>query len=160
MLNYKLSENELLALASQIGSDVPFFILGKTCLGKGRGEILTELENKLNLEIKIVKPNNISISTKWAYEQIDSREFLACHKKEIDNLTLAMKEENYDLFFNSIFNDFEMVAFSFYPELIRERKKLLEEGYKAVCLCGSGSALFGIRERNKKHETRSTKHEA
>lgn len=143
----QLHESELLILANQIGSDVPFFIIGKTCLGKGRGEILTQLENKLSFEIKIVKPSNLSVSTKWAYEQIDAREFMADHKKEIDNLILAMKRRDNNLFFKNIFNDFEMVVFSYYPQLIEERKKLLAEGFSAVNLCGSGSALFALREK-------------
>ncbi|MBI3590374.1 MAG: 4-(cytidine 5'-diphospho)-2-C-methyl-D-erythritol kinase [Candidatus Melainabacteria bacterium] len=144
IFDYMFHENELLLLAGQIGSDVPFFIIGKTCLGRGRGEILEKLENKLKLDIKIIKPENISVSTKWAYELIDSREFMTEHKNEINNLIIAMKQNNYDLFFKNIFNDFEMVIFSNFPKLIKERKKLLDEGFKAVSLCGSGSALFGI----------------
>ena len=142
----KLKENELLGLSSQIGSDVPFFIFGKTCLGKGRGEVLTQLENKLKLEIKIVKPACVSVSTSWAYEQIDSREFMLDHGKEIENLILAMKQNDFDLLCKNIFNDFEMVVFSQYPQLIEERKKLLSQGYSVVKLCGSGSALFGIKQ--------------
>ena len=147
LFDYELHESELLILANQIGSDVPFFIIGKTCLGKGRGELLTHIENKLDLEIKIVKPKDISVSTKWAYEQIDSREFISDHRREIDNIILATKKKDPKLLFENTFNDFEMVVFSYYPQLIQERKKLLEEGYKAVHLCGSGSALFGIREK-------------
>lgn len=148
-LNYlfknPLNEKDLLVLASTLGADVPFFIYGKTCFGTGRGEILEKLENNLDLNLKVVKPKDISISTKWAYEQIDSREFISDHKTEISNLKDALKTKNYDLFFKSIFNDFEMVVFSYYPELIKERKKLLDEGYKSVHLCGSGSAIFGVK---------------
>ena len=142
----RLHENELLILAEKIGSDVPFFILGKTCLGKGRGEMLTPLENKLKLQIKIFKPGNISISTKWAYEQIDAREFQNNHEEQLQNLIQAMKKSDYNLFFKNIFNDFEMVVFSYHPELINIRKKLLDEGCCAVGLCGSGSAIFGIKK--------------
>ena len=140
-----LREYELLKLALKLGSDVPFFIIGKTCLGTGRGEILKPIENKIDLDIKIIKLENISVSTKWAYEQIDAREFIANHRNEIDNLILAIKTSNKKLLFKNIFNDFEMVVFSCFPELIKERKKLLDEGYMACGLCGSGSALFGIK---------------
>lgn len=145
LLNNPLNEKKLISLASELGSDVPFFIYGKTCFGKGRGEILEKLENNLELKIKIVKPKNISISTKWAYEQIDSREFITDHISEFSDLKNALKNKNYDLLFKNIFNDFEMVVFSYYPELVKERNKLLEEGYKSVHLCGSGSAIFGVK---------------
>ena len=140
-----LSQEDLLELTLKLGSDVPFFIIGGTCLGLGRGEILSPLENRLKLDIKIVKPENISVSTKWAYEQIDSREFLPDHKLEINNLTNSIKTGNKDLFLKNVFNDFESVVFSYYPELINIRKQLLQEGYKVSGLCGSGSAMFGIR---------------
>ena len=140
-----LNENELLQLSSTLGSDVPFFITGKTCLAKGRGEILKSLENNLSLEIKIVKPEKISISTKWAYDLIDAREFLAEHNDEMKNIILALKTGNSDLLFKNIFNDFEIVAFTNFSELINLRKQLFAEGFKAVGLCGSGSALFGIK---------------
>lgn len=145
IFNNQLSLKDLLDLAFKLGSDVPFFILGGTCLGKGRGEKLEQIVNDLNLKIKIVKPGNISVSTKWAYEQIDSREFIADHRSDIDNLLIAIKNKDHNLFFKSIFNDFEMVVYSFYPELISCRKKLLDEGYRSVLLCGSGSALVGIK---------------
>ena len=145
LFDYPLDESELLILGTQLGSDVPFFIVGGTCLGRGRGEILTRLENNLKLDIRVVKPKNTAISTKWAYEQIDSREFMTEHKTEIAGLISAMKSKNYELFYKNTFNDFEMAVFSYYPELILERKKMLEEGYKTVNLCGSGAALFGIR---------------
>ena len=98
-----------------------------------------------NIFLKKLKSKNISISTKWAYEQIDSREFLTDHTSEINDLKNALKNRNYDLCFKNIFNDFEMVVFSYYPELVKERNKLLEEGYKSVHLCGSGSAIFGVK---------------
>lgn len=145
LLNNPLDEKDLISLAAELGSDVPFFIHGKTCLGKGRGEILEKLENNLDLKVKVVKIENISISTKWAYELIDSREFSTDHTSEIDDLKNSLKNKNYDLFFKNLFNDFEMVVFSYYPELIKERKKLLDEGYESVHLCGSGSAIFGVK---------------
>lgn len=148
MFNYCLKEHELVEIAGQIGSDVPFFITGKTCFAKGRGGILQKLENNLNLEIKIYKPKNISISTSWAYNLIDSREFIPDRTEEIKALIQAMKDKNYDLFFRNIFNDFEIVIFSTFPELINERKKLLSEGFNVVGLCGSGSAIFGIRRKS------------
>ena len=141
----QLHESELLILSEKLGSDVPFFIYGGTCLGKGRGEILTKLENRLDLELKIEKLPEASVSTKWAYDQIDSREFVAEHGLQIKNLINSMKSRDYNLFFQNVFNDFEMVVFSYYPQLINLRKKLLSEGFTVSGLCGSGSALFGIK---------------
>lgn len=148
IFSYQLHESELLILSKKLGSDVPFFIHAGICLGRGRGESLTKLDNKLNLEIKIEKLPEISVSTKWAYEQIDSREFMSEHSMEIKNLISAMKTGDYKLFFQNVFNDFEMAVFSYYPQLINLRKKFLNEGYAVSGLCGSGAAIFGIKGRD------------
>lgn len=146
LFHYPLKESELLTLAQELGSDVSFFIVGKTCLAKGKGEVLKSLNNRLDLKIKIVKPDNILVSTKWAYELIDKQGFQTDHKKEIENLILAMEKKDYDLFFKNIFNDFEAIIFNAFPELASKKEKLLSEGFKAVVLCGSGGALFGVKE--------------
>ena len=140
-----LSPDEILILSGKLGSDVPFFVLGGTCSGRGRGEILQSLENKLNLDIKIIKPEKISISTKWAYELMEMRELLTDRSSEINSLIKAMADKDQELFFKNLFNDFEQAVFSCYPGLINERNKLLNEGYKYAGLCGSGSGIFGIK---------------
>ena len=38
-----LSERDKMNICERLGSDVPFFIFGGTCLAEGRGEILTKL---------------------------------------------------------------------------------------------------------------------
>lgn len=144
IFEYPLREKELLHLASILGSDVPFFIIGRTCLATGRGEILKLVENNLDLNIKVIKPDNVSISTKWAYEALDSREFITDRSEQIKNLLLALKTGDSELLFKNIFNDFEIVAFTSFPELIKLRQKLSDEGFKAVGLCGSGAAVFGV----------------
>ena len=53
----KLSTDELLKTAGEIGSDVPFFITGGTALGQGRGELLTPLELTEDWWIVLVCPN-------------------------------------------------------------------------------------------------------
>jgi len=41
---FPLGESRLLELALELGSDVPFFLKGGTCLGMGRGEVLEPLK--------------------------------------------------------------------------------------------------------------------
>ena len=144
MFSDKFTQAELLTMGNELGADVPFFIIGGTCLAKGKGEILQPVENNLNLEVKIFKPQNISIDTKWAYDQIDAREFLHDRSYEIKNLLLGMKTRDYKLFSKSTFNDFETVVFSYYPELMNVRNKFLKDGYSVSGLCGSGSAVYGV----------------
>lgn len=146
IFDYQLHESELLLLAKEIGSDVPFFILGGICLVSGKGEILKKLDSKLNFNIQVIKPADVSISTKWAYDEFDlfGKEF--DRDKQMKALLNALQASNHELFFSNMFNDFEDVIFNKYPQILDLRNKLLSEGFKKVMLCGSGSAVFGIKE--------------
>ncbi|MBI1857612.1 MAG: 4-(cytidine 5'-diphospho)-2-C-methyl-D-erythritol kinase [Candidatus Melainabacteria bacterium] len=146
LFDYQLHESELLLLAKEIGSDVPFFILGGICLVSGKGEILKKLDSKLNFNIQVIKPADVSISTKWAYDEFDLFGKKFDRDKRMKALLNALQASNHELFFSNMFNDFEDVVFNKYPQILDLRNKLLSEGFKKVMLCGSGSAVFGIKE--------------
>lgn len=56
----------LSALAAQLGSDVPFFLLGGTVLGHGRGERLTRLSSLPRQPVTVLMPD-AQVSTPAAY---------------------------------------------------------------------------------------------
>ncbi|MBP1760728.1 MAG: 4-diphosphocytidyl-2-C-methyl-D-erythritol kinase, partial [Firmicutes bacterium] len=63
----KLELPVLLALGTQIGSDVPFCLMGGTALARGRGEILSQLPEGPLLYMVLVKPD-FQISTRAVYQ--------------------------------------------------------------------------------------------
>ncbi len=143
MYNTNLSKAELLRLGTEIGSDVPFFILEKSAsFAGGRGELFEKANGlKLNLWVLIVSPN-FEVSTAWAYSCMDKhltfeknnnnlfdREFLG-YQGEIPTANMG--------------NDFEYPVFDAHPELSRERDRLLVAGAKFAMLTGSGSSLYGV----------------
>ena len=70
LFDLKLKKNELINLASKIGSDDPFFIEGKTCFVSGTGDKIKKIDLNLQLNFLIIKPK-ISISTKSAYDLLE-----------------------------------------------------------------------------------------
>ncbi len=63
---------QLKALAQELGSDVPYFLIGGLCRGRGRGEVLTRLEPKLrNYQFLLVQPD-CSLATEAVYRQYDA----------------------------------------------------------------------------------------
>ncbi len=64
---------DMVALAGSLGSDVPFFLAQTAALVEGTGERVTPLGTVPRWHAVIVKPP-ASISTAWAYEQIDKSE--------------------------------------------------------------------------------------
>ncbi|GIT70033.1 MAG: hypothetical protein Ct9H300mP27_11370 [Chloroflexota bacterium] len=52
-----LEPKELLKIAKELGSDVPFFLKGGTALGENRGELITQLPDLPPLELLLICPN-------------------------------------------------------------------------------------------------------
>ncbi len=134
---------DLQQLAAQLGSDVPFFITGKTALATGGGELIQPLDNPLSsgLPMLIVKPKAISISTPDAYQWL--REQNQYREEPVSSLLAALKDPHPEVaLLNSLlFNDFETVVYRQCPELAKIVEQLRELNLP-VCLSGSGSALF------------------
>ncbi len=153
--NLKIEFSELLKLAEQLGSDVPFFLYGGTALGAGRGtEIfpLSQIEEKF---ILIVTPDE-NISTAEAFARLGATRLTNSESKSI--LQICRNEaERFDLRQNELINDFESSVFSVAPETKRVKKTLLELGAVKALLSGSGASVFGLFDTE---ETRQTAHKA
>ncbi len=132
-------------LAAQLGSDVPFFLLGGRGLGIGRGEEVYSLADLPRRHCLIVFPG-FSVSTAVAYEEV-SRLLKA-------ELTKTLRVSNMESFgawphfllegWGPAENDFENVVFARWPELGRLKRQLLRAGAEIASLTGSGSAVFGL----------------
>jgi 4-diphosphocytidyl-2-C-methyl-D-erythritol kinase len=128
---------KLADLASQLGSDVPFFLLGGTALGLGRGTELHPLPDFKPFPAIIVTPG-IHVSTAEAYAAIDRLRHDA-----------ARGTKNADL----PSNDFEAVVFPLHRQLKLVKGRLLDLGAELALMLGSGSALFGIFAHREKRDS-------
>ncbi len=142
LLGLSLSETELLELASRLGSDVPYFLLGGTAVARGRGEQLTAAADAPELWLVVVKPDE-NVSTGWAYDELDSSPNRSSHRGT-RRMEQAISENNRELIISRTCNDFELPVFSRYPRLAWLQDELLMAGAINARLCGSGSALFGV----------------
>lgn len=148
-----VSDEKVLDLASRLGSDVPF------CLGRymsayctGRGEICRSIDTlPKNIYLIIAKPEE-SINTKGIYGEYDIKHGDDYSKKATDSMEIALKEANLACIAECLMNDFEEVCIPRLPEIDTIKKMMLEAG--AVCsqMSGSGSAVFGIFEREEEAE--------
>ncbi|MCP5110578.1 MAG: 4-(cytidine 5'-diphospho)-2-C-methyl-D-erythritol kinase [bacterium] len=144
-----LPQAKLTELAAKLGSDVPFFLLGGTALGLGRGEELHPLPEAGPLRGLAVFPG-VEVPTPAAYQAL---------KRELTDRLGPYKMNSFQTLTRSLGdgltvegwaaaseNDFEPYALNRYPQIARARRKLLRLGGQPVMMCGSGSSLFGIFE--------------
>jgi 4-diphosphocytidyl-2-C-methyl-D-erythritol kinase len=137
----------LLKLAEELGSDVPFFLMGGTALALGRGTELYPLPDRRPQAGVVVAPE-VHVSTADAYRR------LAAH------LTSEPQQNKIVSFQSNVWggsageqrkgetpsgeNDFESVVFEQYPALRSIKLRLLKLGAQPALLSGSGSAVFGL----------------
>ena len=69
-LETKLSAEDKMRIAAEIGSDVPLFLIGGTVLGIGRGEEVYPLPDLPGMHLVVVTPP-IGVSTPKAFAQWD-----------------------------------------------------------------------------------------
>lgn len=136
-----LSEKELAAYASRLGSDCAFFIYNRPMTGEGRGEILSEyLIDITGYDIQVLTPEGVSVSTKDAYGGIRP------HLPEMPlRDVLSRPVEEWD---GLLVNDFEETVFAKYPELAAIKRSLYDSGAVYASMSGSGSALFALYRKD------------
>lgn len=131
-----MTETQMLEIASEIGSDCPFFIKNKPALATGRGEVLEP--NKVDLSgyfLVIVKPD-IEISTRWAYG-------LMVNNSESAGPELIVKQPVSE-WKHLLVNDFESPLINHFPILGNIKDHLYNIGAEYASLTGSGSAVYGL----------------
>ncbi len=122
--------------AQDIGSDVPFFLLGKPAYAEKKGEKLTPLPKfRVKGKILLVNPG-IHISTPWAFKELG----IKGKKKKLLN-----KIHKFDLNDQRIMiNDFERVVFKKYPQIEKIKYDMYSMGANFSLMSGSGSTVYGI----------------
>jgi 4-diphosphocytidyl-2-C-methyl-D-erythritol kinase len=129
----------LLELASGLGADVPFFLLGGRALGTSRGDEIYPLPDLRRETVLVVSPHDIGVSTSDAYQWVDEGLTIEPSVSKLWGFCAQCwgKQE-------SLSNDFEAAVFKRHARLGKLKKRLLEQGAAEAALAGSGSAVFGI----------------
>jgi 4-diphosphocytidyl-2-C-methyl-D-erythritol kinase len=137
----RLSLPELVQLASELGSDVPFFIHKGTALVEGKGEKVTPLPSLPSIYFVLLVPPlpKISGKTKQMYGKLNAAHYT---QGRFIQQALYYLKQGKAIDHSLMFNVFEMVAFDFFPGLDKYRKTLEEAGAPGVYLAGSGPCLF------------------
>jgi len=134
-----LSSNRLKELAATIGSDCPFFVDNKPAFISGRGESTSPVELSLRNKYLVLAVPDIQVSTAKAYSIIKPE----IPEKSIKEIVLQARESWKD----ELVNDFEKPIFELYPELNVIKKQLYQKGAFYASMTGSGSAVYGIFEK-------------
>jgi 4-diphosphocytidyl-2-C-methyl-D-erythritol kinase len=139
----KLPQARLLEIASSLGADVPFFLLGGRALGVSRGDEIYPLPDISNLAILIVSPPSIHVPTPDAYKWLRARP-LTLTKSAADPKLWKFCALCWSAQGSGLSNDFERPVFQRHARLAQIKRALLQRGAAEASLAGSGSAVFGV----------------
>ncbi len=135
-----LSENELLGIASALGSDVPFFMYeDRAMVGRGSGDIMSPCESKRDTLYGVFVMHGVKESTGKAYALLDEIKNSEKPSSSHD-VTRALANNDISKLVCSISNDFELCSRHFEDV----RAALEDAGCLKAFLCGSGPTVCGL----------------
>ena len=129
-----------MAMASELGSDVPFFIHGGAAFVYGRGELVRRFKvNDLWKMVILSPPIDIPGKTAKLYSKLNQEYFTkGLLTRKLESRILSGGDVPPQL----LFNVFEGVAFEVFTELKHYWDTFYYTGAREIHLVGSGPAMF------------------
>jgi 4-diphosphocytidyl-2-C-methyl-D-erythritol kinase len=142
----RTDDDDLLAIAAELGSDVPFALIGGSAHGLGHGELVTAVPDRGSYWWVVV-PSDDGLSTPAVYGEFDRLNPDLpedAHATDPAEVLSALQSGDADGLAESLRNDLGEAAISLRPELA-ERVTLVQEHVDGnVLLSGSGPTVVGI----------------
>jgi len=141
-----LSEDELIEISQDLGSDVPFFIKGGLALSYGKGEKL-KFYNPASFKLLLIYPN-IFCSTKEVYEKLPPLQNQITIE-DVEKLIISpLINQNFKELLKNARNDLELSQAECIEEVKKVKEKLKEAKIENPIMSGSGSSLFTIEPKS------------
>jgi len=145
MLNFFTGEamgrQELLHTAASLGMDVPFFLVGGTALGEGRGERITPLVQAPPLPVLLVNPG-AGLATNEVYERFDLCGGDSPSAPGTGSLIEALPGGDTRVIAPLLHNSLQRAACELMPEVGALLEKAADAGAAGALVSGSGPTVF------------------
>lgn len=143
LLKINPESEEILQLAAQVGSDVPFSVLNKPTRLKGMGEQLLPIDLKKSYYVLLVKPNK-GLSTKLVFDEFDAGKYTSNH--DLTELVETLESKEKQLTNSLLYNALEKPAINLCKDVEIVLNKMKELGLDLYGMSGSGSCCYALSE--------------
>jgi 4-diphosphocytidyl-2-C-methyl-D-erythritol kinase len=136
----------LSALAAELGSDVPFFLVGGLAVATGRGEVVRPLPDLSPFGVIVCVPP-IEVSTADMYERFSKGHWLTSRRPNDTVGAFVVAEDGTEFAapqWRHLGNDLESVVIETWPEVGRALSALKATNPLHAAVTGSGAAVFAI----------------
>jgi len=144
LFDLEVDDDQLARVALEVGSDVPFFLVGGTARGRGRGELLEPLPSLRGVFFLIAAIDE-PVRAAEAYARV--RIGLTDDAVFIRLICSAIRERDHQALATALRNDLEPGVVSLCPRVSAMRAELLQAGAEGAIMSGSGPAVLGIFDR-------------
>lgn len=136
-----MSVDEMVKLGARLGSDVPFFIHGRTALAEGRGEIILPISYSPKAMVVLLFPPVAAIERKTArlYAALDAESF---SRGEHTEALVAVLRRGQEISGELLYNVFDSTALQAFDGLKKYRDAAQNLAGRKFHLAGSGPTLF------------------
>jgi len=147
--NVQVAPPDLFNLGAKLGADVPFFLIGGTCLGVGRGDEIYPLAD-INEEFLLLVNAGIAVQTRDVYADLPPE---LTKPGGVIKMPLSF-EAAYAAITRPcghvpLINDLEKSVLARHPSLVEIKRWLKQAGARGVLMSGSGSTIFAIFDSDK-----------
>jgi len=132
---------DLARLSAKVGSDVPFCVLGGTCLATGRGEKLQQLLPMPQCFYCIAMPS-FSVSTPELFRAFDEAKTIVHPKTK--GMLKSLDQHDLMHVAGHVGNVMEPLVSALHPEIEQIKAVMNDCGALGTAMTGSGSAVYGI----------------
>lgn len=141
--NLDLSTDQLMELGAELGSDVPFCILGSLAHGTGRGEVLRPLKVGV-MHSWVILTQRQGLSTPEVFREFDSlMDYVRIPETlvpDTQDLQEALEDSDLEAVGRFMVNDLEQPAFVVRPDIREVLRAAQEYGIRAI-MSGSGPTV-------------------
>jgi len=139
--------DELLAIAAELGSDVPFCLVGGTAIGSGRGELVAPAMTRGKYWWVLALADG-GLSTPAVYREFDRlHDESPVAEPEVPNdLMAALRSGDVELLGKALTNDLQPAAFGLRPELEELLALGIQGSAHGALVSGSGPTCLFLAE--------------
>lgn len=128
-------------IGARLGADVPYFLVGGTALGLGRGDDIYPLADMPPVHVVILRPG-FGVGTADAYRWFDEEK-----RRSVKDPSPRAMPPGWPAWSATLRNDLEAPVVRHHPAIGRIKQSLIDAGAAFAAMSGSGSAVFGLFER-------------
>lgn len=154
-----LTRMELQELGAELGSDVPFCLVGGCAIATGRGEEVDPLHNMPKLSAVLAKYTSLAVSTPWAYKTY-RQQFEQTYLPLKDTASLeerqsrvhsgkmvaALSAHDFTTIGTHLRNDLEKAVLPAHAKVRQLKETMTSQGGLGTMMSGSGPTVFTLTE--------------